>query len=141
MKGKILDFSITDSQGVISGDDGNRYTFIGKEWKSSTPPQAGIRVDYDSDGRTALAVYLDQAVAASNRRSSNVDDSPYDGFYRSSDDKMLAGVCAGLAHKWNVSRAGLRFATLLVTLFTGIPLLIYIVCWIVFPARPTKSVG
>lgn len=141
MKGKILDFSITESQGVISGDDGNRYTFVGKEWKSSTLPQAGLRVDFDNEDQTALAVYLDRAVATGIPRSANVDDSNYDGFYRSSDDKILAGVCAGLAHKWNVSRAGLRFATFLVTFFFGFPLLIYIVCWIVFPARPTKNVG
>ena len=118
MKGKILDFSISDSKGVISGDDGNRYIFIGKEWKSSVPPQAGSRVDYDTEGRTALAVYLDQAVAVTKRGSSNVEDSLYDGFYRSSDDKMLTGVCAGLAHKWNVNCVGLRIATFLVTLFT-----------------------
>jgi hypothetical protein len=43
MKGMILDFSIPESQGVISGDDGNRYTFMGKEWKSQTPPIAGRR--------------------------------------------------------------------------------------------------
>jgi phage shock protein PspC (stress-responsive transcriptional regulator) len=141
MKGKILDFSMAESQGVISGDDGNRYTFVGKEWKSSTPPQAGLRVDFDNEDRTALAVYLDPVVAKGMLRSSNLDDSHYDGFYRSSDDKMLAGVCAGIAHKWDVNQAGLRFATFLATLFFGFPLLIYIVCWIVFPAHPTKNVG
>jgi len=135
MKGKILDFSGAENQGVISGDDGTRYTFVSKEWKSSTPPQVGLRVDYDTSDHTALAVYLDQMT------SSNVDNPPHEGFYRSSDDKMLAGVCAGLAHKWNFSRAGLRFATALVTIFIWVPLLAYIVCWVVFPARPTKKAG
>lgn len=141
MKGKILDFSIADSQGVIAGDDGNRYTFIGKEWKSSAPPQAGIRVDYDTEGRAALAVYFDVPAATSKFARSNADDSPYDDFYRSSDDEMVAGVCAGLAHRWNISLAGLRVATCLGTFFFGITLLIYVVCWIVFPSRPTKNVG
>ena len=141
MKGKILDFSIADSQGVISGDDGNRYTFSGKEWKSPAPPQAGVRVDYDTDGRTALGVYVDQAITKSPYVSSSPDSDPAGGFYRSSDDKMLAGVCAGLAHKWNISRSGLRVATFLVTLFFWVPLLVYIVCWIIFPPRLTKTVS
>jgi phage shock protein PspC (stress-responsive transcriptional regulator) len=138
-KGKILDFSIPESQGVISGDDGNRYTFVGKEWKSPTPPMAGSRVDFDTDGRSAIAIYLD-APAKLGASAAGEDDSIFEGFYRSSDDKMLGGVCAGLAHKWKVSRGGLRFATLLVTLFFLLPLLIYVICWIFFPARPTKRV-
>lgn len=69
MKGVILDFSIADNQGVVSGDDGNRYTFVGKEWKSSTPPTAGMRVDYDVEGRTALGVYADLAVAVASAQS------------------------------------------------------------------------
>jgi len=35
MKGAILDISIADYTGVISGDDGNRYKFAGPEWKTS----------------------------------------------------------------------------------------------------------
>lgn len=139
MKGKILGFSIAESQGVISGDDGNRYTFVGKEWKSQTPPRAGARVDFDTEGRAATAVYLNGPVKAASQPAA-VDDTGYEGFYRSSDDKMLAGVCAGLAHKWKVSSAGLRLATFLLTLFLGLPLLVYIVCWIVFPERSTKAV-
>lgn len=134
MKGTILDFSIGDSQGVISGDDGNRYKFVGKEWKSSAQPQAGLRVDYETEGRTALDIYFDRTSSTSRSSSLNIED-----FYRSSDDKIFAGVCAGLAHKWNVNLPGLRFATFLVTLFFWLPLFVYTACWIIFPERPTKS--
>ncbi|RQX21754.1 PspC domain-containing protein [Aeromonas caviae] len=88
----------------------------------------------------ALAVYLDPFAAKETPCYSNVNDTSYDGFYRSSDDKVLAGVCAGLAHKWKVSRTGLRFVTFLLTFFVGVPLFIYIICWIVFSARPTMNV-
>lgn len=138
MKGKILDFSISEGQGIISGDDNNRYTFAGKEWKSRLHPQAGKRVDFDADGRNAIAVYLDELTSESGDASQS-GQVKNDGYYRSSNNKALSGVCAGLADKWNVSTSGLRVATFLVTIFTFIPLLAYIVCWIIFPEQQTRS--
>ena len=62
-----------------------------------------VRVDYDAESQTALAVYVDQPIASSKVSAGEADAALYDGFYKSSDDKMLAGVCAGLAHKWKFS--------------------------------------
>ncbi|BAZ69606.1 MAG: TM2 domain-containing protein [Pelatocladus maniniholoensis HA4357-MV3] len=59
MRGTILNFSIQTNQGVISGDDGKRYEFSGSDWKLSTVPEQGIRVDFDTDGSKALAIYSD----------------------------------------------------------------------------------
>ena len=59
-------------------------------------------------------------------------------YYCSSDDKMILGVCAGLAHQWNISRPVLRAAMVLWTMYIWWPLLVYIAYWIIFPARPTK---
>jgi phage shock protein PspC (stress-responsive transcriptional regulator) len=132
MKGKILDFSIAENQGLISGDDGSRYMFAGREWKSQSPPKPGSRVDFDVDGRTAVAVYVDHP-------SRSAWDSEYWGFYRSSDDKVLGGVCAGLAHKWGINRGALRFGWFLAALFTWIPFFVYIGCWMSFPERPTRN--
>ena len=60
--------------------------------------------------------------------------------YRSSDDKVIAGVCAGLAHKLDLNKTGLRWATALVALFlTGVPAIVYVVLWAVLNERPTAS--
>ena len=56
--------------------------------------------------------------------------------YRSSDDKFFAGVCSGMAHKLGFSKWGLRFAFIIGAWF-GITILAYIICWMVFKARPT----
>ena len=56
--------------------------------------------------------------------------------YRSSDDKFFAGVCSGLAHKLGFSKWGVRFAFIIGAWF-GIIILAYIICWMVFKARPT----
>lgn len=64
-----------------------------------------------------------------------------DNIYRSSDDKVIAGVCGGLAHKFDLNVTGVRWAVALVTLFfTGVPLLVYAVLWAVLKERPTKGV-
>ncbi|MFW2125039.1 DUF805 domain-containing protein, partial [Acinetobacter ursingii] len=49
MKGIILDFSIQTNSGIISGEDQKRYSFIGSEWKESSPPQRGLKIDFDLD--------------------------------------------------------------------------------------------
>ena len=57
--------------------------------------------------------------------------------YRSSDDKVIAGVCSGISHKLNFSTWGVRFAFIIGAWFYGITILAYIICWMVFKARPT----
>ena len=61
--------------------------------------------------------------------------------YRSSDEKVIAGVCAGLAHKLDLNMSGLRWVVVLVTLFlSGIPAIVYIVLWAILKPRPTGGV-
>ena len=61
--------------------------------------------------------------------------------YRSSDEKVIAGVCAGLAHTLDLNMTGLRWVVALVTLFlSGIPAIVYIVLWAILKSRPTAGV-
>lgn len=61
MKGKILDFSVQNSVGVISGDDGKRYNFKSSEWKSDKAPTAGQTVDFNTDAENAVSIYLEKS--------------------------------------------------------------------------------
>ena len=64
-----------------------------------------------------------------------------DNLYKSSDEKVIAGVCAGLAHRLDLNATGLRWVVALVSLFlTGVPIIVYIVLWAVLKSRPTKGV-
>ena len=61
--------------------------------------------------------------------------------YISSDDKVIAGVCAGLAHKFDLNVTGLRWVVALVTLFlTGVPLIVYLILWAVVKPQPADGV-
>lgn len=59
MDGKILDYDFERHIGVISANDGQRYSFTGGEFKSTSgPPRAGMPVDFDPiDGNVGIGVY------------------------------------------------------------------------------------
>lgn len=52
---------------------------------------------------------------------------------RATDDRMLAGVCAGLAHYFNIDPVIVRILFLLLFFGGGHGLLIYIVLWLLMP--------
>ena len=61
--------------------------------------------------------------------------------YRSSNEKVIAGVCAELAHKLDLNMTGLRWVVALVTLFlSGIPAIVYIIPWAILKPCPTGGV-
>jgi phage shock protein C len=58
--------------------------------------------------------------------------------YRSRDDQMIAGVCAGLAEYLDVDPTLVRLAMVLFTLVGGSGILVYVIAWIVMPERPEE---
>ena len=46
MFGYILHYSVQTGTGVISGDDGARYSFAGRDWLDREPPTRGDRVEF-----------------------------------------------------------------------------------------------
>ena len=62
--------------------------------------------------------------------------------YRSSDEKVIAGVCSGVAHKFDLNVTGLRWVVALTSLFlSGVPILVYVVLWAILKASPIKKRG
>ncbi|BDG10407.1 PspC domain-containing protein [Anaeromyxobacter paludicola] len=59
---------------------------------------------------------------------------------RAREGKMIAGVCRGLANRFDLPVAALRVAFLLTLLFgAGIGLLVYIAFWIAMPLEPEPA--
>ncbi len=149
MKGTILDFSIPESAGVVSGDDGNRYRFVGADWKATgAMPRAGARVDFVAADGVASEIYLDTAAGPAGwgqAGSSGWGQSPlpdglddrYRGLYCSSDEKMVLGLCGGLAHKFGMQVSVVRVVVFFVMMFVlWIPYLV----GIFLPKVPTRGV-
>jgi len=55
-------------------------------------------------------------------------------FYRSSD-RIIGGVCAGLAEGFHINALWIRVAFLVLIFFQGIGLFVYVVLWLVMPER------
>ena len=60
--------------------------------------------------------------------------------YRSIDNKMLAGVCGGLAEYLNMDPTVIRVLWAVVSLFAFVGVVAYIVCAIIIPEEPTNVI-
>lgn len=60
---------------------------------------------------------------------------------RSSSDKMIAGVAGGLAEYFGVDSAIVRVVFVLITLFGGSGVLVYLILWLILPAGSKSEIG
>ncbi len=65
----------------------------------------------------------------------------YSGIYRSSDQNMLTGFCAGIAHRFGIHRGVARFVFVILFIITGS--ILFWVYWLslLLPKLPTKNVA
>jgi phage shock protein C len=56
--------------------------------------------------------------------------------YRSKTDRMLAGVCGGLAEFFNTDATLIRVLFVLLTVLGGAGPIIYLAMWIIVPNQP-----
>lgn len=61
--------------------------------------------------------------------------------YRSSKNAILGGICRGLAESLEINPTILRIIFVLLTVFGGSGILIYIILWIVIPANSQITVS
>lgn len=59
--------------------------------------------------------------------------------YRSRQDRMIAGVCGGIGHYLNIDPTLIRLALLLLAIWGGGGILVYIIAWIVIPEEPVAE--
>lgn len=71
--------------------------------------------------------------AASGNAADNVWQKP---LRRSQSDRVLAGVCGGIARHFSCDSSVVRLVTLLMIIFGGLSIWIYIILWLVIPADP-----
>lgn len=59
MIGKILNYSIQSNSGIITCDNGDRYSFVSSEWKGEGFPEKGLIVDFGigDDNCTARDIF------------------------------------------------------------------------------------
>ena len=55
--------------------------------------------------------------------------------YRSESDRMLGGVCGGIAEVYDFDPSLIRLITLFLVLSAGSGLLVYLIAWIIIPTE------
>ena len=68
---------------------------------------------------------------AHRERSDDVEEPRK--LYRSQTQRMIAGVCGGLAEYFNLDATLIRVLFLILAVFGGTGLVIYLVMWIIVP--------
>jgi phage shock protein PspC (stress-responsive transcriptional regulator) len=60
---------------------------------------------------------------------------------RDMSDKKLGGICSGFARYFGTDTTVMRLIWILLTLFTGVPIIVYILCWFIMPADYSRMAG
>ncbi len=60
-------------------------------------------------------------------------------FTRSSSDKMIAGVCGGIARYFNIDPVIVRLVFVLSVLIGGVTPFVYLILWLVMPEDQTTT--
>lgn len=59
--------------------------------------------------------------------------------YRNPDDKIVGGICSGIAAYFNIDPIWIRFALAISVLFFGTGLFLYLILWIIMPEAITRT--
>jgi phage shock protein PspC (stress-responsive transcriptional regulator) len=73
-----------------------------------------------------------------NQDAATEGEQPIKNWTRASNQSMLGGVCAGIAHRYQIDVTIVRLFFVLF-LFTGIGFLLYLLLWIILPSEPIPS--
>lgn len=95
-------------------------------------PKLGDKFCYDCGGETNEKQVICLKCGISLKGKNNIAND--DGFYRSSDDKIIIGLCGGLAHKFGTNPLIIRILALVIP---GWPLYFF---GLLLPKKSTKSI-
>jgi phage shock protein C len=60
----------------------------------------------------------------------------YEKLYRSRTERMIAGVCGGLAEHFHIDPTWVRLVFIVLFFAGGCALLVYIIMWLIVPLAP-----
>ena len=99
-----------------------------------TVREAMAQMGTPDDFGTAGAANSSSADDTSNeRRDYRYNRRNFEALRRSTTDRMIAGVCGGLAEHFGIDAATLRLVTILLIIFGGLSLWVYIILWLIIP--------
>ena len=67
--------------------------------------------------------------------------SEYQKLYRSRNDQIISGVCGGLGEFFGIDPTLIRVIFVLLAIFGGSGIVIYLVMWLIVPEEPLAKVS
>jgi len=122
MRGKVLSYQDLEGTGIISGDDGKRYSFVRGDLQDGVRTvRIGADVDFQIDGDKASAIY----VMGSGSAAADSINEAVESFSSGEKNRIVAGVLAILLgalgiHKFYLGLTQPGIIMLLVTLVGSI---------------------
>jgi len=84
-----------------------------------------------------------ETMGVTTAKAGNVESSkPVKKIYRSATDKMIGGVCGGVAEYFGWDATLVRIAYALVSIFSAAfpGIIVYLVLWFIMPRKPAEQV-
>ncbi len=129
--GELFEERLTKGATCITDDDVNAII------KSMGRPEEFETMD---DSQTAPTGASSSESNQQQQSSSNSSSTGSKKLFRDENDKVLGGVCSGLANYFNVDVVVTRII-FVILLFSGIGFLTYIIMWIAVPSTATTQIG
>ena len=107
-------------------------TCIGDEDVNKIIDSMGRPVDFDADADFV------QPNKTQEKTNYNANFNEHKKLYRDENQKVIGGVCSGIANYLNIDPL---IARILFVVFFGFAFLLYLVLWIVIPSSATKVIG
>ena len=125
MRGQVLGVDTRTGNGIVTGDDGRRYSFRPRDWAARGEPAVGMYVDFDTAEDRALSIFPVPGAGSVSTPASTVPASTPGGNDR---NKYVAAVIAFLLgplgiHRFYLGRIGSGVAMLVLT-FTIVGLIV-----------------
>jgi phage shock protein PspC (stress-responsive transcriptional regulator) len=126
--GELFQEKITKGATCITDDDVNAII------KNMGRPEEFEAMD-DNQAQSSASSYAGQEQSAGNSQMAGNKR-----LFRDENDKVLGGVCSGLANYFNIDVVIVRIV-FVILLFSGIGFLTYIIMWIAVPSSATTQIG
>ena len=96
--------------------------------------------DFEIDEEKATTAEKNNSQQNSKQTNTNGNTNPK-RMYRSENDKVIGGVCSGLANYFGIDPVMVRVLFVVVALFFGTGILAYLILWIAVPSAASNTIG
>jgi hypothetical protein len=128
MRGQVLGVDTRTGDGIVTGDDGRRYSFKPLDWAARGEPAVGMEVDFETHESRALSIFPVPGTSPSPVAAAAPSRPAADPLDR---NRYIAALLAFLVgplgiHRFYLGRVGSGIAMLLLTctvvgLFVSVP--------------------